>query len=92
MLLLLLFCLLQDRVSADPDDPEMQSLQQHLQLLGPVPRRVPLSHQQEMELWNWAEEEVAAGRVSGTKQSHTAHARLSLPFLWGLRPVPWLEG
>jgi hypothetical protein len=64
MLLLLLSCLLQDRVSADPNDPEMQSLQQQLQLLGPAPRRVQLSHQQEMELWNWAEEEVAAGRVS----------------------------
>jgi hypothetical protein len=61
---LLLHCLMQDRVSADPDDPELQSLQQQLQLLGPVPRRLQLSHQQEMELWTWAEEEVAAGRVS----------------------------
>lgn len=56
-------CLLQDRVSADPDDPEMQSLHQQLQLLGPAPRRLLLSHQQEMQLWDWAEEEVTAGRV-----------------------------
>ncbi|KAF6253850.1 hypothetical protein COO60DRAFT_1463007 [Scenedesmus sp. NREL 46B-D3] len=55
--------LLQDRVSADPDDPEMQSLHQQLQLLGPAPRRLLLSHQQEMQLWDWAEEEVTAGRV-----------------------------
>lgn len=50
-------------MSADPDDPEIKSLQQQLEVLGPVPRRLPMTHQQEMELWNRAEEEVAAGRV-----------------------------
>ena len=54
---------MQDRVSADPDDPEIKSLQQQLEELGPAPRRLPMTHQQEMELWNRAEEEVAAGRV-----------------------------
>lgn len=55
---------LQDRVSADPDDPEIMSLLQQLEVLGPAPRRLPMAHQQEMELWNRAEEVVAAGRVS----------------------------
>jgi hypothetical protein len=96
-MLFLLFCLLQDRVSADPDDPEMQSLQQQLQLLGPVPRRVPLSHQQEMELWNWAEEEVAAGRVSVSTNNlvHTVAVGDSFfRFLWAwglMASMPWLE-
>jgi hypothetical protein len=51
-------------VSADPDDPDIQELRAQLELLGPLPSRRSLSHQQEMELWNWAEQEVAAGRVS----------------------------
>lgn len=54
---------MQERVSADPDDPEIRELRQQLELLGPVPSRRAISHQQEMELWNWAEAEVAAGRV-----------------------------
>jgi hypothetical protein len=59
-------CCMQDRVSADPDDPEIRELRAQLDLLGPLPSRRVLSHQQEMELWNWAEQEVAAGRVSPT--------------------------
>eukprot|EP00775_Hariotina_reticulata_P004277 gene4277-4531_t len=55
--------LLQDRVSADPDDPEIQALQHQLKALGPAPLRLQLTHQQEMELWTRAEEEVAQGRV-----------------------------
>jgi hypothetical protein len=55
---------MQDRVSADPDDPETRELRGQLELLGLLPSRRTLSQQQEMELWNWAEQEVAAGRVS----------------------------
>eukprot|EP00879_Flechtneria_rotunda_P028702 GHRR01030914.1.p1 GENE.GHRR01030914.1~~GHRR01030914.1.p1 ORF type:complete len:419 (+),score=150.84 GHRR01030914.1:137-1258(+) len=57
--------LLQDRVSADPEDPEIKSLQQQLETLGPAPCRARMTHQQELELWSWAEAEVAAGRVGG---------------------------
>jgi hypothetical protein len=68
----ILFCFVQERVSADPDDPEIKELRQQLELLGALPTRRALSHQQEMELWNWAESEVAAGRVrvSGMCAAH----------------------
>lgn len=54
-------------MSADPDDPDIQELCAQLELLGPLPSRRSLGHQQEMELWNWAEQEVTAGRVRATQ-------------------------
>jgi hypothetical protein len=50
-------------VSADPEDPEIVGLRSQLDALGQLPARKALSHQEEMELWTWAEQEVAAGRV-----------------------------
>ena len=61
-------------MSADPEDPEIQALRHQLAQLGPVPSRQALSHQEDMELWTWAEQEVAAGRVRalGCKQNLAA--------------------
>lgn len=64
----------QDRVSADASDPEIVSLRQRLLELGPAPRRQQLDHQQEMALWTWAEQEVAAGRVRLRQTGLGVHA------------------
>jgi len=73
---------IQERVSADPDDPEIQKLRCQLQLLGAAPSRQALSHQQEMELWNWAEQEVAAGRVSSLWVAVVLMLSRRMPYTW----------
>jgi hypothetical protein len=53
----------QSRVSADPADPEVAALEARLALLGPAPRRGPVTQEQAAAAWARAEAEVAAGRV-----------------------------
>lgn len=82
---------LQGRVSADPDDPDIQELRAQLELLGPLPSRRPLSHQQEMDMWNWAEQEVTARWVGGAKQP-LPHARFRRAYACTVKQAPRQAG
>jgi hypothetical protein len=61
--------LLQERVSADPADPEILALQQQLEELGPGPRRPPLTLTEEQAMRTRAQQQLDAGEVGGVNDT-----------------------
>jgi hypothetical protein len=54
---------MQGRPSADPEDEEIRGLQAQLAELGPLPRRLARSMQEQQDAYVHAEQEVADGQV-----------------------------